>query len=300
MLEGLKDKFREKKREIEKEETSRRHAWETLSQNLGQSITAAENELADDTQTIATTKQKITESQSMLDDTTTTRAEDQKYLDDTTTTCKQKSDDFEARQKLRGEEVEALDKAVEILNGDAAKGNVEKHLPSILQKHYNKTSFAQMRGSKDMPDAQLRVAAFLRDQADLIGSRVLSTIALTARDDPFVKVKQLLSELIERLMHEAGEQAEHKGWCDTELSTNKQTRKSKTAEVEKLTAEIEGLESKIETLEKDHVDLSKAVAELNAAVAEQQTSATMRLQKINKRFLTRRMVRLLLPKPLEY
>jgi len=81
-------------------------------------------------------------------------------------------------------------------------------------------------------------------------------------------VKQLISELIERLMHEATEEAEHKGWCDTELGTNEHTRKSKTAEVEKLTAEIEGLESKIETLTKDLVELHAAVADINAAVAE--------------------------------
>lgn len=58
MLESLKDKFREKKREIEKDEVSRRHAWESLNQDLTQSTTSAENELSDDTQTVASRKQK--------------------------------------------------------------------------------------------------------------------------------------------------------------------------------------------------------------------------------------------------
>ena len=38
-------------------------------------------------------------------------------------------------------------------------------------------------------------------------------------------------------------QADHKGWCDTELSTNEQTRKEKTAAVETLHAEIDELEA---------------------------------------------------------
>ena len=45
----------------------------------------------------------------------------------------------------------------------------------------------------------------------------------------------MIKDLIVRLMEEANEEAEHKGWCDTELSTNEQTRKEKT-EVGKLWA----------------------------------------------------------------
>ena len=43
----------------------------------------------------------------------------------------------------------------------------------------------------------------------------------------------------ESLMEEANEEAEHKGWCDTELPTNEQTRKEKTNVVESLHAEID-------------------------------------------------------------
>ena len=55
-------------------------------------------------------------------------------------------------------------------------------------------------------------------------------------------------DLIVRLMEEANEEAEHKGWCDTELSTNEQTRKEKTAAVETLHAEIDELSASIAKL----------------------------------------------------
>merc|ERR1712014_548811 len=67
---------------------------------------------------------------------------------------------------------------------------------------------------------------------------------------------------------EANEEAEHKGWCDTELSTNEQTRKEKTQAVEMLHAEIDQLEASIAKLTEDITDLTKAVAELDAAVAK--------------------------------
>ena len=38
-------------------------------------------------------------------------------------------------------------------------------------------------------------------------------------------------------MEEANEEAEHKGWCDTELSPHQQPREAKSAEADKLSAD---------------------------------------------------------------
>merc|ERR1719436_1180136 len=72
--------------------------------------------------------------------------------------------------------------------------------------------------------------------AESLNSRVLSALAVRVADDPFAKVKKMIKDLIVRLMEEANEEAEHKGWCDTELSTNEQTRKEKTEAVAALDA----------------------------------------------------------------
>merc|ERR1740115_202532 len=77
----------------------------------------------------------------------------------------------------------------------------------------------------------------------------------------------MIKDLIVRLMEEANEEAEHKGWCDTELSTNEQTRKEKTESVEMLHAEIDQLKASIAGLSEDLTDLSKAVADLDQAMA---------------------------------
>merc|ERR1719203_460971 len=69
-------------------------------------------------------------------------------------------------------------------------------------------------------------------------------------------------------MEEANEEAEHKGWCDTELSTNEQTRKEKTQAVETLHAEIDQLEASIAKLTEDIGDLTKAIAALDEAMAK--------------------------------
>jgi len=197
-----------------------------------------------------------------LKDTTTTMNADQKYLSDLTSTCETKASDFESRQQLRADEIVAVEKAIEIISSGAVSGNADKHLPTMIQKG---SALAQLRSSTN---AQNRVAQYLSAQATKLNSRVLAAIAQRASDDPFSKVKKMIKELIVRLMEEANEEAEHKGWCDTELSTNEQTRKEKTESVETLHAEIDQLEASIAKLTEDISDLTKSVAELDAAMAK--------------------------------
>merc|ERR1719253_161379 len=78
----------------------------------------------------------------------------------------------------------------------------------------------------------------------------------------------MIKDLISNLMQEATEETEHKGFCDTELTTNKQTRDQKTEAIAALTAEKEDLTSTIADLTQDLTDLAKAVSELDAAMAE--------------------------------
>merc|ERR1712157_79398 len=117
-------------------------------------------------------------------------------------------------------------------------------------------------------ELQQRAADFLRDRAGQLNSRILSALSVRVAGDPFVKVKKMIKDLIVRLMEEANEEAEHKGWCDTELATNEQTRKEKTEAVEVLHAEIDQLEASIAKLTEEISDLTTAVAELNAAMAK--------------------------------
>jgi len=158
--------------------------------------------------------------------TTTTMEDDKKYLADLTTTGEQKATDFEARQTLRGEEIQAIGKTIEVLSSAAVSGNAEKHLPTLMQ--VKSASFAQLRADARNP-AQLRVAAYLQEKANQLNSRVLSAVAVRVIPNPFKKVFQkCFFVLIVKLIEEAAEEAEHKGRCDTELTTNIQTRKDKT------------------------------------------------------------------------
>jgi prefoldin subunit 5 len=264
MLEKLKDKFEDERTDLEKQESNARHAYEMLIQDLTAQIDTATEDREAKAQEKASKLQTAAEAKGDLADTTATRDADQTYLDDLVAECSQKSSDFEGRQQLRTDELAAIDKAIEILGSGSVSGAADKHLPAFTQKS---VSFIQLSvGSKN--PAQARVAKFLREKGSAINSRVLSAIAVHVAEDPFVKVKKMIKDLIVRLMEEANEEAEHKGWCDTELSTNEQTRKEKTSAVETLHAEIDELSASIAKLTQEITDLTAEIAKIDKAVAE--------------------------------
>merc|ERR1712056_173357 len=265
MLEKLLDKFIAERTNLEKEEMNTKHAYDMLMQDLTAQIAQAQQDRDEKAETKAKKLQAKADAEADLAETTATRDADQKYLDDLTATCTQKAADFASRQELRAGELEAIQKAIEIISSEAVSGNADKYLPTFLQ--VKSSSMASLRS--DLSAAtRANLVSYLREQGRKLNSRVLSAIADRAQDDPFRKVKKMIKDLIVRLMEEANEEATHKGWCDTELSTNEQTRKEKTEAVETLHAEIDQLEASIAKLTEDIADLTKAVAELDEAMAK--------------------------------
>jgi DNA repair exonuclease SbcCD ATPase subunit len=279
MLEKLLDKFVGERTGIEKEEMNSKHQFEMLIQDLTAQTEQATTDKGEKTETKAKKLQAKAEAEGELTDTTATRDEAKKYLDDLTATCDQKARDFESRQELRAEEIVAIQKAIEIISSDAVAGHAEKYLPAMLQTRGRALAQAHRSGSESV--VRDRAVSFLRRRATELDSRVLQTLATRVSDDPFAKVKKLIKDLIVRLMEEANAEAEHKGWCDTELSTNEQTRKEKTATVETLHAEIDELEASIAKLTEELTELAKAVAELDKAMAEA-TELRMEEKKTNE------------------
>jgi len=127
---------------------------------------------------------------------------------------------------------------------------------------------AQLRNSNDQSPLQKRIADFLAERARVTGSPLLSQVSERVASDPFNKVKKMIKELISKLVQEATEETEHKGWCDTEMTTNKQTRAKKSEEVNLLSSEVDELTATIAQLTQDIADLAVAMRELSSDMAK--------------------------------
>merc|ERR1719450_1968958 len=119
-----------------------------------------------------------------------------------------------------------------------------------------------------MSSVQQAVATYLNDQAHRQNSRILSLLATKVAADPFKKIVKMIKDMITKLTEEAQEEAEHKGFCDSELSSNKATRDAKTEESDTLKANIEELTADISKLAEEISELSAAIASIDKAVAE--------------------------------
>jgi chromosome segregation ATPase len=263
MLEDLLDDFVAKKTDLEKEELNAEHAYGGIMQHLTDNIEKASQEISRKTKRRAETEAAKGENEGNLKATTSDREEDATYLQDTTIACEQKAADFAASQELRAGEIEAVSKAAEIIGSSAVKGAGEKNLPAASAA----ASLVQLKSGVQSP-LQERVVAFLEGRAQSSGSRVLLQAAQQVAANPFVKVKKMIKDLISKLMEEATAETEAKGWCDTELGTNKITREARTEDANNLNAEIEDLNAEIADLTQTIADLAAKVKELEAAMAE--------------------------------
>jgi hypothetical protein len=263
MLEKLEGKFEDERTEMEKAERNALHAYEMLMSDLKMQIEEGVAARTEKSEAKGKALQANSDAKGTLSDTTITRDDDIKYLSDLTATCEQKSSAFEERQQLRAEEIAAIQKAMEILASGAVAGASETHLPQLVQL----SALPQLRSSQ-FPEIQLRVASFLKERGTMLKSHILQALSTRVTDDPFKKVTKMIKDLIYKLMEEANEEAEHKGWCDTEMANNEQTRTEKTEKVEMLTANIDELTASVAKLSEEVTDLTQQVAALDAAVAK--------------------------------
>jgi chromosome segregation ATPase len=262
MLDKLADKFDDQRSDLEKDEMDHKHSYQMLMQQLQDTTEKLKKQLGRKAERKTQRQEDAATAKGELKDTTASRDEDQKYLDDCVAGCQQKSSDFEQRQQLRAEELEAIKKAIEIISGQAVSGAADKHLPGFVQL----SSFA-LRASA-MSESQGQVAVFLSTKAEELHSRMLSVLATRAAADPFGKVRKMIKDMIIKLMEEANEETEHKGWCDGELGANKVQRDSKTEDVNTLTAQADQITADIAKLTQELADLATAITELDDAVSK--------------------------------
>merc|ERR1719359_545152 len=110
-----------------------------------------------------------------------------------------------------------------------------------------------------------------------LASRIAATLRYGAAsgDDPFAKVKGLITEMIDRLMKEAEAEASQKAYCDEEMAKNKAKNEELNADIKKLTSKIDvasarsaDLKEQVKELQKELADLQKLQAEMDKVRAD--------------------------------
>jgi hypothetical protein len=270
MLKKLKDDFRSKLAECQKEEANSKHAFDMQIQDLTDSVQNSESDAEEKTAQKAHKQEKAALDKKELGSTKESKAADEKTLSDMEVECAEKKLSFEEKQKLRTEEIEAIAQATKILSSEAAQGGVQ-HV-SMAQSKAAVTSLAQFRGTdentQESEGIRRRIREFLESEGSRLHNSALSLLAQKIAADPFGKVKKMIDDMITRLLEEANEDASHEGFCDTEVGKSKVTRAKLSEDIDALTAAVEEGKSTIMMLTEEIALLSSEVAELEASVTE--------------------------------
>merc|ERR1719326_1857110 len=228
-----------------------------------------------------------------------TLKDDQLYLKDLTAQCELKAREWDQQSAMRASEVAALTKALEIINAKVSANSQVNARALIQESAAPLTSAPQVKDTHvDIADADIGDVALLflqegslrnkltflakaspsavselsrRDKAmaslaqrsSKLKSPILEALVLRAAADPFLKVKKLIQDLIEKLVTEAAEEASKKGFCDTETGKAESTRNTNMAKVNKINAETKAAEAKKAELEETIATLTAEIAELN-------------------------------------
>jgi len=269
MLAKLKDNFRKELGELEKEEANSGHAHDMEMVHLTNTLDNLNAENQELSQTKASAAAESARAKGELADTKSSLADAQKFLADTTATYKTKSATFEANQKLRKEELQALDKAIEIISNPNVSGAYASRVNAELVQQPIKLSLLQVHSASRRQASRNEAVQLLSARARALNSKTLSAlVAKMGAGNPFAKVVEMIENLLEKLKEEAASEADHKAFCDKELKKNKLKRNKKNAEVESLSAEIEQKAAAIMDMAKKISTLAEEQASLRGEVAE--------------------------------
>jgi len=300
MIEGLQSDFKTKLSEVKIEETKAVSDFDLQMQADTDELAAASKQLKDTNELKAEKMEAIAASSKELTETSATLTDDQNYLKDLTEKCNAKSKEWDQRSQMRQDELTALTTALTIVKEGVATKTTEKTV-RLVQSQAKVSPHAFVADDSDADDDSVdeedlsfvqlsspraklslvqtgakkflasdsprdRVIALLKAKSSQLDSPVLAALATKAAADPFVKIKKLIQELIERLLQEAADEANHKGWCDKEFGKAKQSRAMKAEAVKSLNEALAKSEALRDKLTEEIAILTKEIDELEAAL----------------------------------
>merc|ERR1719217_1480715 len=120
ILKQMLETFESNLSQTQKDELQGSGDYENLKASKETEIGAGQDQIETKTQELATTDEKNAQAKTDLEDTEASLAADKKFLENLRAQCATMDAEWEARSKVRAEEMEAVAKALEILSGDDA------------------------------------------------------------------------------------------------------------------------------------------------------------------------------------
>jgi len=263
IVEQMKETMEADLADAEKSEAESKSTYETLMTTKKGEIEAAGKAIETKSARAGSVAVEVVQDKADLEKTTKAVEEDTDFKRNLAGACATKQKEWDARCKLRAEEVAAISETIEMLNGDDALELFKKTMPSAAALIQTSTATrSQMRRAKSLIEK-----AMMTDKAHTV-NRHLILAALKSGTGGFEKVNTMIDGMNEVLEGEQVADDKQDVWCLAELDKAKDEAKATEEDVGDLSAAIDdqrdkiaGLGSEIEAIKKGLEDLDKSVAE---------------------------------------
>jgi len=300
LLEDLKEKAESELADARKAEASAKQNFALLKQSLKDKIAADSKDMAEEKSGVAS----ATEEKSAADGDLSVTQKDLKSsmasLKTAEKDCMRAAADHEATVAARDEELKVIAAAKKILQ--ESTGGAVKQSYSLLQV----SSSSKSKTLERIRSANSEIVAMVKKLANEHHSAALSQLASrisaavryggSAGEDPFAKVKSLVSSMIAKLEKEAEAEASEKAYCDDEMAKTKAKKgeledgiASLTSKIDKAAArsaelkeEVAELQSELATLMKSQEELDKVRSESHSLYMTAKVDLTQGLDGVRK------------------
>jgi len=270
VLEDMKEKAESQLAELRKAEEASQHNYAMLKQSLEAQIAFDEKDMKDEKASKAGSLEAKAEATGDLEVTTKELANAEETLATAKSTCMKVGADHEMTVNARAEELKVIAEARKILV-ETTSGAVEQTY-SLLQTALH----SRLHTQADLAQAEVvtlvKRLAHHHHSAALaqLASRIAAELRYGASngDDPFVKVKGLIEDMIAQLQAEAEAEATEKAYCDEQMAKTKAKKEELDDDIEKLTVKIDQASSKSARLKEEVQKLESELAALSKMQAE--------------------------------
>jgi len=272
VLVDLKEKAESELADLRKAEGSAKHNFDMLAQSLNDSIKADTTDLTQEKNSLSVAEEGKAVAEGDLGVTSKDLEASENALATVGSECMSVAADHEATVAARAEELAVIAKAKQILE-ETSKGAVDASY-----------SFLQISSHADLKNSEViaMVKNLAKKQHSTALAQLASRIAAVAKygasagEDPFEKIKGLITDMIAKLEKEAEEDATEKAYCDEEMAKTEAKKADLEDTVAKLVAKIDSdaatsakRKEEVKELQSRLADMAKEQANMDSIRSEE-------------------------------
>eukprot|EP00747_Dinoflagellata_sp_TGD_P143558 gnl/TRDRNA2_/TRDRNA2_176407_c1_seq17.p1 gnl/TRDRNA2_/TRDRNA2_176407_c1~~gnl/TRDRNA2_/TRDRNA2_176407_c1_seq17.p1 ORF type:complete len:694 (+),score=275.06 gnl/TRDRNA2_/TRDRNA2_176407_c1_seq17:88-2169(+) len=269
-LKDMKKTFKENKVDLDNAEFAAKSAFEKKKLGLQNEHQFAGEDKDEKSALVESKSEELAADKESEAEETKAKAAENAFMKELTDQCEKKAKQFDQRSKARTDELTALSSALDALeSGVKPNYDANSKLTGLLQTGKKAiTSLLQL--SETTGEVSERVLRLIESAATNLNSPELVSLSMKVRlsKDHFVKVRQMIKDLIAKLKADAKAEAEQKGFCDKEMAKAIGNRDEANMIIEEKTAKTSKLNAEKAELTADNEQLSKEIAENMKALNE--------------------------------